>query len=326
MASVSLLISEFNVNKEFTPDLNINYFAKDIIRIAPTVAQPQVRAGITIESISSFDLHIRNENNAAYNYNALMKKNDGEWESFVPSTTPYLDALTLLWENKTQKVKVAAIYVPNLLPPQFRQRNWDRRGYNYAIRTRQHSEQLMRINDILYMTEKEIDPSKDLVNGQIQITLHHRLSKLNLKVKLSTEFNKLDRELPTNPILSINVNGTKVKANWKIIEDNLSAYGQPNCIIPWCSENGYTFNNCDKKQRQFNYECILLPQTVDNNSFGVSFNICERDFSWTSSKSVQLDGDRQYNLTLLVGHDVVTIESFFTTPWTEEEPQNIGSN
>lgn len=46
-------------------------------------------------------------------------------------------------------------------------------------------------------------------------------------------------------------------------------------------------------------------------------------FVWKSLTAVELNRDTLYNLTLVVGHDVVTLEGFSAAPWTEGEPQNI---
>ena len=96
-------------------------------------------------------------------------------------------------------------------------------------------------------------------------------------------------------------------------------------ITPWFNTDIYSAGEGDTTQAIANYECILIPQTVAADSFEVSFKIGDRNFSWMSPSAVTLAADTQYNLTLNVGKDVVTVGGFTATPWTEADPQDLGT-
>lgn len=85
----------------------------------------------------------------------------------------------------------------------------------------------------------------------------------------------------------------------------------------------YNAGSGDTLQAEAFYECILIPQTVAADVFKVSLKVYGRSFSWTSSAEIKLHADTQYNLTLIVGRDVVTAGGFTATPWTEVDPQDI---
>ena len=284
---------------------------------------PQTRAGMTTEDLQKFQLHIVNEGNESYSYNTRMEKKDGEWGSFelVSDVDDNLIPMMMLWQNKTQPVKVVALAG---LPTWIDEYTWHA-NCTISVNNVQNTEVLLKEADILYMTEKVIDPSSDdLVEGKIPIVFNHRLSKLNLTVKMGTEFNKLEGGTTTNLISDMEVNGTSIKAFWYILEDNMLT--DPNAITiitPWHNSAAYSPGKSDTTQAVANYECMLIPQTVEADNFSVSFKIGDRIFSWSNTTELVLAADTQYNLTLNVGHDVVTVGGFTATPWTEAEAQNL---
>ena len=84
--------------------------ANGIIRVATDVTRPQTRAGMETANLQAFRLRVENTANANYCYNALMKLENGEWVSYDNAGT---DKLKMLWQNKTQKVNVAAVCIPS---------------------------------------------------------------------------------------------------------------------------------------------------------------------------------------------------------------------
>ena len=71
------------------------------------------------------------------------------------------------------------------------------------------------------------------------------------------------------------------------------------------------------------YECILMPQSIASNGFMVKIVIGGKTYTWKSSNEVTLASDKQYNLTLSVGKDVVIVGGFSATPWTDGGSSNI---
>ena len=323
LAAAILLFTACNKNDDLAPETNSTFPADGIIRVATSVTNPQTRAGMTTENIPSFQMRIVNKSNAAYSYNASMGKEEGEWKSYkadFSTTPPTVAPLTMLWRNKIEKVKVTAVSGPFYIFDD----EWDE-GLRIDVPFTQDEEDLIERSDLLFMKEKEIDPSKDLVGEKIPIVFNHRFSKLNLTVKMGTEFNKLENGTTNNLITDITVGGTYRSVFWKVIEDNLSGLTLMEDILPWHNILAYSQGEGDTTQAEAKYECILIPQTVAANTFGVSFTIGDRDFLWVSPTEVVLHADTQYNLTLNVGKDVVTVAGFSATPWTEVTPENIGT-
>lgn len=323
LAAAMLLLTACNKNEEFAPETNSTFPADGIIRVATSVTAPQTRAGRTTKNIPSFQMRIVNENSDAYSYYADMYKEEGEWKSYKVdfSTTPAtVPPLTMLWRNKIEKVKVTAVSSLFYIYDD----EWNE-GRTIDVQINQDEEGLIERSDLLFMKEKEIDPSKDLVGEKIPIVFNHRFSKLNLTVKMGAEFNKLENGTTDNLITDITVGGTYRSVFWKVIEDNLSGLTLMEDIIPWYNTQAYTPGEGDATQAKANYECILIPQTVAANRFRVSFTIGDRDFTWASPTEVVLAGDTQYNLTLNVGKDVVTVAGFSATPWTEADEQDLGT-
>ena len=322
LAAIALLITSCNKTDEFAPEQNSTFPADGVIRVATSVANPQTRAGMTSDNLENFQMRIINLKNSDYSYYAWMNKNEGEWESLFPTAEPgTFEPLTMLWQNKTQPVNIYA--VSGISTPLVEPDTWDY-GYLISVSNLQNEESLVEQADILYMTD-EIDPSTDLSNGKIQIKFNHRLSKLNLTVKMGTEFNKLVGGTANNLISDITVGGTNTKVKWIILTDGLFDYSTVQNITPWYNITAYKAGLGDTQQAQASYECILIPQTVAADDFTVSFKIGDRYFSWMSPSAVVLAADTQYNLTLNVGKDVVTVGGFTATPWTEADPQDLGT-
>ena len=321
LAAAILLFTACNKNDEFAPETNSTFPADGIIRVATSVTAPQTRARMTTEDLWQFQLYIVNESDAAYSYNATMLKDDSEWGSFIDT---YSGPLTLLWQNKTQPVKVSAIV--NELKVIY-DNDWSFcKVCEVYILQKQRSDDNVRKSDILTMKEREIDPSKDLIDGKIPIIFKHSFSKLNLTVKLGTEFNKLEfGGTERNHVYDVTVGGTNTKASLIIATDSLMNRNDPLDITLRDIYEEYTAGSGDTLQAEAKYECILIPQTVKANEFVVSLKIRGENFSWTSPTEVKLHADTQYNLTLNVGKDVVTVEGFSATPWSEQAEQDLGT-
>jgi len=196
-------------------------------------------------------------------------------------------------------------------------------GFDISVRNSQIDEISIVESDIVYVKEVEIDHSTDLVNGKINLQFKHRLSKLNLTIKMGTEFNKLAGGTATNLVCSTKVKNTFTTALWKIVENTLSGYSTKEDIAPWDNSDAYIAGEGDTKQAQAKYEAIIIPQTLNANEFGIAFSIDDRYFYWESSSAIEFKADTQYNLTLNVGYNVVTIEGFTATPWSEQPAQDI---
>ena len=172
------------------------------------------------------------------------------------------------------------------------------------------------------MKNHEVDPANDLTpQGKMKVELKHRLAKLNLTVQLGTQFNLNGAGTAANPITAVSVEGTKTEATWKLIEDAMTEQGSATPVKPLTGI--YTPGQGETKSAVAKYECILVPQTIAANGFQVKIAIAGKTYTWKSLAEVTLASDKQYELTLTVGKDVVIVGGFSATPWTEGGTENI---
>ena len=291
--------------------------ADGVIRVATDVTRPQTRAGMETGNLTTFQLRVKNPESDGYSYNALMKKEGSDWVSYNNDGTA---KMVMLWQNKTQKVNVAAVYIPGVTLIDDYWKTTDGIPVNIKVREDQSNADSLNESDILAMKSREVDPTSDLTpQGKMKVELKHRLAKLNLTVNLGTQFN-IDGTA-TNPITAVSVEGTKTQADWTLTTDELDGQSVMKPIKLF--EAAYTAGEGKTKSAVAKYECILMPQTIASNGFMVKIVIGGKTYTWKSSGEVTLAPDTQYNLTLSVGKDVVIVGSFSAKPWTDGGSSNI---
>ena len=295
--------------------------ADGVIRVATDVTRPQTRAGMETGNLTTFQLRVKNPVSDDYSYNALMKKEGSDWVSYNNDGTA---KMVMLWQNKTQKVNVAAVYIPGVTLIDDYWKTTDGIPVNIKVKKDQSNVDSLNKSDILVMKDHEVDPSSatDLTpQGKMKVELKHRLAKLNLTVNLGTQFNINGSGTATNPITAVSVEGTNTQADWTLITDKLEGQSEVKPIKLF--EAAYAAGEGKTKSAVAKYECILMPQTIASNGFMVKIVIGGKTYTWKSSNEVTLAPDTQYNLTLSVGKDVVVVGSFSATPWTDGGSSNI---
>ena len=319
MLAVAALATAACSNDENLVTPTDHFPADGIIRVAADVTDPQTRAGMETNNLTMFQLRVQNPVNDTYSYNAQMKKDGDQWVSYKNDGS---EKMMMLWQNKTQKVNVAAVCIPGVT---LTDDNWKATGatpVNIMVETDQSKADKLNKSDILAMKNHEFNPATELTTGgKMKVELKHRLAKLNLTVKLGTDFNLNGIGTTNNPITEVNVNGTNTKAAWTLITDEFSGLSEKKSVKPL--QTSYTAGNADKQNAVAKYECILLPQTINANGFAVKIVIGGKLYTWKSGDKVTLTSNTQYNLTLTVGKDIVVIGSFTATPWIDGDTQNI---
>ena len=319
MLAVAALATAACNNDENLVTPTDHFPADGIIRVAADVTDPQTRAGMETNNLTMFQLRVQNPVNDTYSYNAQMKKDGDQWVSYKNDGS---EKMMMLWQNKTQKVNVAAVCIPGVT---LTDDNWKATGatpVNIMVEADQSKADKLNKSDILAMKNHEFNPATELTTGgKMKVELKHRLAKLNLTVKLGTDFNLNGIGTTNNPITEVNVNGTNTKAAWTLITDEFSGLNEMKSVKPL--QTSYTAGNADKQNAVAKYECILLPQTINANGFAVKIVIGGKLYTWKSGDKVTLTSNTQYNLTLTVGKDIVVIGSFTATPWIDGDTQNI---
>lgn len=319
MLAVAALATAACSNDENLVTPTDHFPADGIIRVAADVTDPQTRAGMETNNLKMFQLRVQNPVNDTYSYNAQMKKDGDQWVSYKNDGS---EKMMMLWQNKTQKVNVAAVCIPGVT---LTDDNWKATGatpVNITVEADQSKADKLNKSDLLAMKNHEFNPATELTTGgKMKVELKHRLAKLNLTVKLGTDFNLNGIGTTNNPITEVNVNGTNTKAAWTLITDEFSGLSEKKSVKPL--QTSYTAGNADKQNAVAKYECILLPQTINANGFAVKIVIGGKLYTWKSGDKVTLTSNTQYNLTLTVGKDIVVIGSFTATPWIDGDTQNI---
>lgn len=319
MLAVAALATAACSNDENLVTPTDHFPADGIIRVAADVTDPQTRAGMETNNLTMFQLRVQNPVNDTYSYNAQMKKDGDQWVSYKNDGS---EKMMMLWQNKTQKVNVAAVCIPGVT---LTDDNWKATGatpVNIMVEADQSKADKLNKSDLLAMKNHEFNPATELTTGgKMKVELKHRLAKLNLTVKLGTDFNLNGIGTTNNPITEVNVNGTNTKAAWTLITDEFSGLSEKKSVKPL--QTSYTAGNADKQNAVAKYECILLPQTINANGFAVKIVIGGKLYTWKSGDKVTLTSNTQYNLTLTVGKDIVVIGSFAATPWIDGDTQNI---
>lgn len=319
MLAVAALATAACSNDENLVTPTDHFPADGIIRVAADVTDPQTRAGMETNNLTMFQLRVQNPVNDTYSYNAQMKKDGDQWVSYKNDGS---EKMMMLWQNKTQKVNVAAVCIPGVT---LTDDNWKATGatpVNIKVEADQSKIDKLNKSDILAMKNHEFNPATELTTGgKMKVELKHRLAKLNLTVKLGTDFNLNGIGTTNNPITEVNVNGTNTKAAWTLITDEFSGLSEKKSVKPL--QTSYTAGNADKQNAVAKYECILLPQTINANGFAVKIVIGGKLYTWKSGDKVTLTSNTQYNLTLTVGKDIIVIGSFTATPWIDGDTQNI---
>lgn len=295
--------------------------ADGVIRVATDVTRPQTRAGMETGNLTMFQLRVKNPVSDGYSYNALMKKEGSDWVSYNNDGTA---KIVMLWQNKTQKVNVAAVYIPGVTLTDENWKTTDVVPVNIKVKEDQSNADSLNESDILVMKDHEVDPSSatDLTpQGKMKVELKHRLAKLNLTVNLGTQLNINGSGTATNPITAVSVEGTNTQADWTLITDKLEGQSEVKPIKLF--EAAYAAGEGKTKSAVAKYECILMPQAIASNGFTVKIVIGGKTYTWKSSNEVTLAPDTQYNLTLSVGKDVVIVGGFSATPWTDGGSSNI---
>lgn len=319
MLAVAALATAACSNDENLVTPTDHFPADGIIRVAADVTDPQTRAGMETNNLKMFQLRVQNPVNDTYSYNAQMKKDGDQWVSYKNDGS---EKMMMLWQNKTQKVNVAAVCIPDVT---LTDDNWKATGatpVNIIVEADQSKADKLNKSDLLAMKNHEFNPATELTTGgKMKVELKHRLAKLNLTVKLGTDFNLNGIGTTNNPITEVNVNGTNTKAAWTLITDEFSGLSEKKSVK--LLQTSYTAGNADKQNAVAKYECILLPQTINANGFAVKIVIGGKLYTWKSGDKVTLTSNTQYNLTLTVGKDIVVIGSFTATPWIDGDTQNI---
>lgn len=328
-AAIALSAASCSQNDE--PMAQADHFPADgIIRVAANVNKHQTRAGMTSDNISDFFMYLENPvaTTGGYSYFVKMKKEGGVWKSYAPQGDSEIaqgipaSEKVMLWKDKTTSVNVTAFRIPQNIVGS----TWTT-AQKVMVEIDQTSAANVEKSDILFMNKTSISPATDLTSdGKIKVQLNHFFSKLNLTLKLGTEFNLQPGGTASNVIEEVRICGTSTSVMWKLGEPNLTTnFDKTEDIRPLSTQ--YTAGEADTKMAEAKYECILIPQNVPNTyvtagtpmvppaDFIIKIKVGGKTYAWKNSGAILFANNTQYNLTLNVGKDAVTLGGFSIQPW-----------
>ena len=302
-----------------------NFPDDNIIRVTAGVNGAVTRAEtLGTELNSNFSLTVVNkaplkegERYSIYSYgNKFFQKKGSEW----------ICNDILRWQDADTKVDVAA------LAPAINEMTFN--GiYNYMqkIQTLEYSisdnqETQKPENDLLYYYKSDLVPRTELKDGKLNIQFNHAFSMIDINVTLGTEYSQQE-----NPINKVIVGGSKLKATVDVT--NRNGYGVAYASTPGetstTGENPetdiittpgtFTKATTDEEKSKAAYSCILIPQTIDANTFKVTLKTSSKTYVWTSPSAITLKSGHKYTLALTMGRDKLTAQkgNISAGSWTE---------
>ena len=258
----------------------------NLVRITANVSGAQTRAGFTKNSLTSFGLSISNPVSSNYTYNNVkVEKSDGVW-------TP---AEKMLWHDMKDAVDIVAC-------APYSSKYGNLAGVsNLSVRVDEDQESNIDDSDFLVFKSEAFVPKRDLAaDGTLDIEFEHAMCQ----VKIVVEFSKSSGStlLTSNPISDFKLVGTKLNGtcDFTVKKPTVKATDSVGNIKCECGQ--FTAETSTTRAKAC-YNCIVIPQTVDAETFGVEFYVSKSKtasdiFMWTSDKAVTLEGGKSYQLDL----------------------------
>ena len=216
-----------------------------------------------------------------YDYtNVVMKYDGSKWVAYE-SANENAAKKQLLWEGSEVNVIVTAATFP--LPEAST-------SCSLNVQTDQSTADGIKASDHLYYSSNAITPSE---NGTISIPLNHIMSKISVKLTLSSDYEASE----TNPITSVSAFGASTGSTYS-----------PGVETPWSAGSNVSKISLfpsvayDKNNRTATYEAILVPQTIAENTFGIEIRIGEKTYEWKSADAFTLTGGTNHTLEMTVGN------------------------
>lgn len=266
--------------------LNTPDYADTPIGLNVNVSPMATRAGYEQGALTegSFGLYLTTEGtNSDERYNCTNRevKYDNGWT---------IQGGQLLWKSNDATVTYYA-YLP------YTGTVGDAASYAFTVQTDQSNESNVKASDLLCTGQQTATPGTAL-----DINFQHALSKLNVTLTKGTE---LEDELTFKSVKLSNCATTATVNLTDGIVSNATNSGQTIIL--------YAATASEK------YECILVPQTFNQN---LKVEITDNNgkvYTFTSSKDLTFASGEEYTLNLTVGRDKVMTGTISADPWGSEQ-------
>ena len=253
------------------------------VNVGPMATRAGYEQGALTEG--SFGLYLTTEGtNSDERYNCTNRevKYDNGWT---------IQGGQLLWKSNDATVTYYA-YLP------YTGTVGDAASYAFTVQTDQSNESNVKASDLLWTGGRQ-----DATAGKaLDINFKHALSKLNVTLTKGTE---LEDELTFTLVKLSNCATTATVNLTDGIVSNATNSGQTITL--------YAATASEK------YECILVPQTFNQN---LKVEITDNNgkvYTFTSNKDLTFASGEEYTLNLTVGRDKVTTGTISADPWGDEQ-------
>lgn len=252
------------------------------VNVGPMATRAGYEQGALTEG--SFGLYLTTEGtNSDERYNCTNRevKYDNGWT---------IQGGQLLWKSNDATVTYYA-YLP------YTGTVGDAASYAFTVQTDQSNESNVKASDLLCTGQQTATPGTAL-----DINFQHALSKLNVTLTKGTE---LEDELTFKSVKLSNCATTATVNLTDGIVSNATNSGQTITL--------YAATASEK------YECILVPQTFNQN---LKVEITDNNgkvYTFTSNKDLTFASGEEYTLNLTVGRDKVMTGTISADPWGSEQ-------
>lgn len=251
------------------------------VNVSPMATRAGYEQGALTEG--SFGLYLTTEGtNSDERYNCTNRevKYDNGWT---------IQGGQLLWKSNDATVTYYA-YLP------YTGTVGNAASYAFTVKTDQSSDSNVKASDLLYTGQQPATPGTAL-----DINFQHALSKLNVTLTKGSELE--DGVTFTSVKLSNCATTTTVN-----LTDGTTG----------TATNSQTITLYAATANE-QYECILVPQTFNQN---LKVEITDNNgkvYTFTSNKDLTFASGEEYTLNLTVGRDKVTTGTISADPWGEEQ-------
>ncbi len=279
------------------------------------------RAGIEdVTDIKAFMLDVKSGGNSKYDYYVAVKPDGIGWKSYnVAADGAVGAAKQMLWADATSPVVATALYLANSAETVLSADKYINAEINVV--KNQTTEDAVKQCDYLYMPAATIYPTTD--NGAVNVAFKHLMAKLNIMLYMGTEFN-VNPGTDVNPVTEIKINGVSTKKmfdalsnSWKDAAGNTATE-----VMPYCAQ--YSAGSGLIKRATATYEAILIPETIEPGTFGLSITVNGKTYNWTSEQAIWLESNYSYSIPVTVGKNFVSVGNVQVAEWNAGAELNDG--
>lgn len=287
-------------NEDLVPS---NYPSDNVIRVTAEVNEAKTRSSEGTPLNEDFSLTVVPSNHVkkyTYSNKVFSKGTDGKWNCKD----------MLLWQNDKTPVTIAALapaqsIFDGIYDEAFKVID------NYFVDPDQSTANPK--NDLLYYYNNNFVPGTDLNSeGKLNIQFNHAFCMMEIVVTIGTEFNQ-PKVLEESPIQKVTIIGTRNNAD--IVIPNVSSddfkvvpVDRLNPIDIITTKGDFIKPADANKNAVSKFSCILIPQTIDVNTFEVTLQTVGKLYVWKYQPKMTLKSGCKYTLNLNMGQDIVTLK------------------